>query len=61
MCDHKRFHVNDLIEGIDFYWEEIDGIRMRVFTKEYLLMVRPMCCKNACKNCPWDYSKNQLG
>lgn len=57
MCDSKRFHIEDLIEGVDFYWQEIDGIKMRVFTKEYLKSVRPMCCKSGCLNCPWDYLK----
>jgi hypothetical protein len=53
MCDHKRFHIDDLIEGVDFYWQEIDGIRMRVFTKEYLKTIRPMCCESGCINCPF--------
>ena len=57
MCDHKRLRVDELIEGVDFNWEEIDGIRMRVFTKEYLLMIRPTCCQSGCKNCPWEYKK----
>ena len=57
MCDWKRFHIEDLIEGVDFYWQEIDGIKMRVFTKEYLEIIRPMCCKSGCINCPWDYLK----
>ena len=57
MCDHKRFHVEDLIEGVDFYWQEIGDIRMRVFTKEYLMMIRPMCCNSGCINCPWNYLK----
>ena len=38
MCDNKRFHIKDLIEGVDFNWEEINGVKLRVFTKEYLLM-----------------------
>ena len=59
MCDSKRFHIEDLIEGVDFYWEEIDGIRVRVLTKEYLLMVRPSCCKSGCTNCPWKYNKRK--
>ena len=50
MCDSKRFHIEDLIEGTDFYWEEIDGIKVRVFTKEYLVMIRPSCCKSGCTN-----------
>jgi hypothetical protein len=37
--------------------EEIDGIKVRVFTKEYLLMIRPSCCKSSCTNCPWEYNK----
>jgi hypothetical protein len=57
MCNHKRLHIEDLIEGVDFYWQEIDGIRMRVFTKEYLISIRPMCCESGCINCPWDYLK----
>jgi hypothetical protein len=57
MCDWKRLKVNELIEGVDFYWEEKDGIRMRVFTKEYLKTIRPMCCESGCINCPWGYLK----
>jgi hypothetical protein len=53
MCDWKRLKVNELIEGVDFYWEEKDGIRMRVFTKEYLKTIRPMCCESGCINCPF--------
>jgi hypothetical protein len=59
MCDHKRLRVDELIEGVDFNWEEIDGIRLRVFTKEYLLMIRPRCCESGCKNCPWEYKKTK--
>ena len=59
MCDSKRFHIEDLIEGTDFNWEEINGIRVRVFTKEYLLMIRPSCCKSSCTNCPWKYNKRK--
>ena len=57
MCQNKRLKTEDLIEDVDFYWEEIGGVKLIVFTKEYLLMVRPMCCKNSCRNCPWDYNK----
>jgi hypothetical protein len=58
MCDHKRFRIDELIEGIDFNWEEIDdGIKLRVFTKEYLLIIRPSCCQSGCINCPWNYTK----
>jgi hypothetical protein len=61
MCDSKRFHIEDLIEGTDFYWEDIDGIKVRVFTKEYLLMIRPSCCKSSCKNCPWGFKSDNKG
>jgi hypothetical protein len=59
MCDHKRLRADELIEGVDFNWEEIDGIRLRVFTKEYLLIIRPICCKSGCRNCPWEYKKTK--
>ena len=60
MCENKRFHIEELIEGVDFYWEEIDDIKQRVFTKEYLLMIRPACCGSGCRNCPWNFnSKNK--
>jgi hypothetical protein len=57
MCDWKRLKSDELIEGVDFNWEEINGIKLRVFTKEYLLMIRPKCCESGCKNCPWEYLK----
>ncbi len=57
MCDSKRLRIDQLIEGVDFYWQEINGVRIRVFTKEWLLMVRPKCCESSCINCPWDYNK----
>jgi hypothetical protein len=56
MCDHKRLKISELIEGIDFYWEEVDGTRHRVFTKEYLKTIRLKCCESGCFNCPWDYN-----
>ena len=57
MCDWKRLKVDELIEGVDFYWEEKDGIQIRIFTEEYLKMVRPKCCQNSCRHCPWGYKK----
>ncbi len=59
MCDWKRLKVEDLIEGVDFYWEEVDGVRLRVFTEEYLRMIRPACCKTGCRHCPWGYTKSE--
>lgn len=57
MCSNKRLMTKDLIEGIDFYWVEVDGTRFRVFTEEYLRQVRPVCCKSGCKHCPWKSQK----
>ena len=37
----------------DYYFNE-NGLM--VFTKEYHLK-RGYCCKNECKNCPWNYRK----
>jgi hypothetical protein len=45
--------ANKLVEGVDYYWEEIDGVKYRVFTGSYLLK-RGFCCKNGCKNCPYN-------
>jgi hypothetical protein len=58
MCQNKRLSIDELIEGVDFNWETVDGVRIRVFSREYLLQVRPQCCKSYCKNCPWDYKKD---
>jgi hypothetical protein len=57
MCTNKRLKTKDLIEGVDFYWEDKDGMRWRVFTEEYLRQVRPVCCKSGCRHCPWKYQK----
>lgn len=47
------FKSMDLIEGKDFYWEENNGIRFRVFTEEYLRKTKDFCCGNKCKHCPF--------
>lgn len=57
MCDNKRLKVNELIEGVDFYWEEKEGIKIRIFTEDYLRMIRPLCCQNSCRHCPWGFKK----
>jgi hypothetical protein len=44
--------ANNLVEGIDYYWEEVDGIKYRVFTAAHLLK-HGFCCNNFCKNCPY--------
>lgn len=58
MCENK-VQSKKIIEGVDFHWEDIQGVRLRVFTKDYLRRVRVFCCQNFCKNCPWDYRKKQ--
>ncbi len=59
MCDWKRLRVDELIEEVDFYWEENDGVRLRVFTEEYLRMIRPKCCESGCRHCPWEFNKHK--
>jgi hypothetical protein len=58
MCQEKRLKTSELIEGVDFNWEVIDRIKLRVFSKEYLINIRAKCCETFCKNCPWEYKKN---
>lgn len=55
MCEWKRIRTDELIENQDFYWEEIEGVRLRVFTESYLKMIRPICCRSGCRHCPWGY------
>jgi hypothetical protein len=57
MCSSKRLRVDELIEGVDFYWEETDGIRLRIFTEEYLRTIRVVCCNNGCRHCPFKKGK----
>lgn len=46
----------ELVEGVDFTWTEVDGIKFRVFTEDYLLK-RGFCCMNRCKHCPFKNKK----
>jgi len=46
---------NKIIDGIDYYWEENNGNRYRVFTEVYFLN-RGFCCNGSCRHCP--YNKN---
>lgn len=57
MCDWKRLRIDELIEDVDFYWEEVDGIRLRVFTEDYLKIIRPKCCQCGCRHCPWESNR----
>ena len=45
-----------LIEGKDYYWEEIDGVRVRVFTEEYHEN-RGFCCNNKCRHCAFRFKE----
>jgi len=49
---------NKLIEGEDYFWKTIDGVKFREFTASYLLK-RGFCCNNFCKNCPYKNGKNK--
>ena len=40
-------------EGIDYTIENGN----RILTKEFLLK-RGKCCHHGCRNCPWDFKKN---
>lgn len=44
-----------LIEGEDYYWEEKDGVKFRVFTELYLTK-RGFCCQNRCRHCPYGFT-----
>jgi hypothetical protein len=41
----------ELIENEDFYWEERDGIRYRVFTELYFFKNKKFCCGSGCRHC----------
>lgn len=44
-----------LVEGVDYYWEEINGVKFKVFTEAYLLK-KGYCCGDGCRHCA--YSKS---
>jgi hypothetical protein len=50
----KSIVVSDLKEGEDFYFER----GLMVLTAKYLLK-RGYCCKNACRNCPYGFTKKK--
>lgn len=43
---------NKLIEGEDFYFEEVEGIKYKVFTEAYHTK-RGFCCNNKCRHCAY--------
>ena len=49
-----------LVEGLDYYWEERDGVKFRVFT-EFYLTKRGFCCQNKCRHCPYNKKNNSNG
>lgn len=44
-----------LVEGVDYTLER----GLMVFTADYLLR-RGYCCRNGCRNCPWDHEGPRL-
>lgn len=48
---------NNPVEGIDFYYDEINGTKYKVFTAKKLLD-KGYCCGNFCRHCP--YPKKNL-
>ncbi|SIT90098.1 DUF5522 domain-containing protein [Pontibacter indicus] len=46
--------MSDLKEGEDFYFER----GLMVLTAKYLLK-RGYCCRNACRNCPYGFTKKK--
>jgi hypothetical protein len=47
-----------LTEGVDYYIEEVDGLKYRVFTEHYHSK-RGFCCKNNCRHCPYGFNKKK--
>lgn len=48
----------NLIEGVDYYFEEKDGVKFKIFTEHYLSK-RAYCCKNRCRHCPYGFTNKQ--
>ena len=48
----------NLIEGLDYYIEEKDGIKFKIFTEHYHNK-RGFCCKNKCRNCPYGFNEKK--
>jgi len=47
-----------LIEGKDYYWEEVGGTKYRVLT-EHFLSKRGFCCGNKCRHCPFSMDNDK--
>jgi len=48
--------MKKLVEGVDYYWEEVQGTKYRVLT-EHFLSKRGFCCGNGCRHCPYSVNK----
>ena len=45
----------NLIENIDYYFEEREGMKYKVFTEHYLSN-KGYCCQNKCRHCPYGFT-----
>ena len=52
------YQMKKLVEGVDYYWEEVGETKYRVFTEAYLSR-RGFCCKNNCRHCPYKKDKKE--
>lgn len=50
--------TEELVETLDYYIDQTSG--RWVFTAHYLSK-RGYCCKNACRHCPFGYTKDAVG
>lgn len=48
-----------LTEGLHYNMEEVNGTKLLVMSKWYLLR-RGYCCENGCRNCPYGFRKNRI-
>ncbi|MAW64877.1 MAG: hypothetical protein CMD18_01640 [Flavobacteriales bacterium] len=54
MGEFEGLERNEFEDG-DYYMNELG---FKVFTKQYLLK-RGYCCKNGCKNCPFNFNNHK--
>jgi hypothetical protein len=45
---------DELVEGVDFYWEN----GFMVFTEVYLTK-RGFCCRSGCRHCPYGFVREE--
>ena len=51
--------MSKLVENIDFYFENINGTKFKVFTEHYH-KERGFCCKSICRHCPYRFNENAV-